>query len=456
MQRTLSALALLLGCLGGCGGATVEPRQSADGKPPPRSTFDINGIIGTGQSLSVGAEAANVSAAAEQQPYNNLKLSLGGATVPPFDPGAASLTLVPLTEPIRPKATTYPSAYPANLYGESPHAAMAAQITKLARAAGLPDYVSAHSVVGESGQGMNVIDKTASEMVDGAKSTGRAYAASLFEAKAIARLSDAQSKSYGVGAVVLTHGETDSGNASYGAALRTLWTDYNGDLKAITGQTQSIPLFVSQTHAFGTTAGSGPSLSMIALWQVGVDHPGEIVCTGPKYQYPYAADNIHLVTRGYELYGEKLGEIYFQKVVLGRDWQPLQPTAVEKAGNVVTVRFHVPEPPLAWDEAIAAPFQAVNSPRPERAQGRGFELESGGDPIAIELVTIVDDSVRITARSEVPAGARVGYALTSDGGTPAGGVSVRRGQLKDSDATVGAFTGQAQANYAVAFQLPVP
>ncbi|MET0414317.1 MAG: dockerin, partial [Polyangiaceae bacterium] len=197
MRVTFSAPALLLACLGGCGGSNLEPRPPGAGQQQPRAAFDINGIIGTGQSLSVGAEAPDVSAAAAQQPYNNLKLSLGGATVPPFDPGAASLALVPLTEPIRAQATTFPSAYPANLYGESPHAAMAAQITKLAREAGLPDYVSAHSVVGESGQGMSIIDKTASESVDGAKSTGRAYAASLFEAKAIARLSDAQSKSYG-------------------------------------------------------------------------------------------------------------------------------------------------------------------------------------------------------------------------------------------------------------------
>lgn len=461
MRRTLSGLAILfsgLGPLAGCGGSKLAPQPPDNGSAgsTARSTFDVNGVIGTGQSLSVGAEAPNVSRAASLQPYNNLKLSLGGAAVPPFDPGAAALALVPLTEPIRPKATTFPSAYPANLYGESPHAAMAAQITKLARAAGLPDYVSAHSVVGESGQGMSVIDKTASETVDGAKSTGRAYAASLFEASAIERLTAAQKQSYGIAAIVLTHGETDSGNASYGAALRTLWSDYNSDLKVITGQSESIPLFVSQTHAFSTTVGAGPSLSMLALWQAGVDHPGEIVCIGPKYQYPYAGDNVHLVTRSYELYGEKLGEVYFHKVVLGQDWQPLQPHAVEKAGRVVTVRFHVPDPPLAWDDAILPPFQGASSPRPEWAQGRGFELSSGGAPLAIESVAIAGDSVQITAAADVPAGAQVGYALTSDGGVPAGGVSVRRGQLKDSDAVVGVFTGEAQANYALAFQLAVP
>jgi hypothetical protein len=284
---------------------------------------------------------------------------------------------------------------------------------------------------------------------------GRAYAATLFEASAIDRLATEQSKTYGIGAIILTHGETDSGNANYEADMRTLWSDYNTDLKAITGQTESIPMFVSQTHAFGYTAGarSGSSYSMIAEWKVGVDNPGDIVCSGPKYQYPYFTDELHLITRGYELLGEKLGEIYFEKVVRGVDWQPLQPTTVERAGRVVTVHFHVPNPPLAWDDTIPAPFQGTLLA--EWAQGRGFELRSGQTALAIESVAIADDSVQITAAADVPAGVTVGYAATNDG-VEVDGRANRRGQLKDSDALVGAFTGETQANYAVAFELPVP
>ncbi|WP_437954165.1 hypothetical protein WME98_40935 [Sorangium sp. So ce296] len=35
-------------------------------------------------------------------------------------------------------------------------------------------------------------------------------------------------------------------------------------------------------------------------------------------------------------------DVYHEKVVLGRDWQPLQPTRVERSGRVITVHFHVP------------------------------------------------------------------------------------------------------------------
>src|SRR5439155_25781118 len=129
-----------------------------------------------------------------------------GTQVPPFNPNAGALSLVPFVERIRPLATTFPSAYPANLYGETFHAAMAAQVTTLAKQAGAADYVQAHTVVGESGQGMSVINKTAVEVVNGATSTGRAYRATVFEAAAIKRLAAARGKTYGIGAIVLTHG----------------------------------------------------------------------------------------------------------------------------------------------------------------------------------------------------------------------------------------------------------
>jgi hypothetical protein len=70
-------------------------------------------------------------------------------------------------------------------------------------------------------------------------------------------------------------------------------------------------------------------------------------------------------------------------------------------------------------------------------------------------VAIVNDTVQITAASAVPSGAIVGYAATSDG-TALSGVSRRWGKLTDSDRTVGAFTGQAQPNFAVAFEMTVP
>jgi hypothetical protein len=425
----------------------------------PRAAWDLTGIIGTGQSLSVGAEAGNITPAARMQPYGNLKLSLGGLVVPPFNSDAPELALVPLVEPIRPTATGYPRAYPENLYGESPHTAMSVQLTALATADGLPDFVTVHSVVGESGQGMTIINKAAQEMVNGASTQGRAYAASLFEARAITRLAQADGKRYGIGGIFLTHGESDAGNANYANDMLQLWTDYNADLKAITGQEQSIPLFTSQQHGiFMYMLGQAPrntDISTMLQWRAGVDHPEAIVCVGPKYQYPYSPDFLHLIPLGYELMGEKYAQAYYQHVMLGRPWQPLQPLAetVRRSGRVISVDFHVPVPPLAWDDGLPMPHQADLT---EWARGRGFEVRMGTTRLAIESVTFLDeDTVQITCAVEVPAGATLGYAATSDGAAISG-FSPRWGQLKDSDPFVGTFTQRPQANYSVAFEVSVP
>ncbi|WP_437685067.1 dockerin [Sorangium sp. So ce176] len=436
---------------GGAGGeaAGTGGAGGTGGGAPAGPGWDWTGIVGTGQSLSVGAEGTPPRGT--EQRFSNLKLSLGGGSMPPFDPANGALSLVPLTEPIRGFAITYPSAYPKNIYGETPHTAMADQISTLAQAAG-GDHITVHTVVGESGQPMSVLRKGANPTVDGDKSTGRAYEATLFEAEAIARLARDAGKTYGIGAIIITHGESDAGSATYEDDLVKLWSDYNADLLPITGQSRSIPLLVSQQHSVHTEVGSR-STSTQAQWHVGVGHPGDIVCSGPKYQYPYDEDHIHLTARGYQLLGEKYGQVYFEKVVLGKDWQPLQPTGVERAGKVITVQFHVPVPPLVWDSALPSPHQTAFT---EWSKGRGFQVWSGNTRIEISSVEISGGAVKITTASDLPAsGVMVGYAATTDGTTMPGGTT-RWGQLRDSDPFVGSVSGEAQPNYSVAFEMSVP
>ena len=455
--RSLALSALALGAaLGGpgCGG-------DDGGAPSYNFGWDVVGIVGTGQSLAVGALGTPIQATPA---FNNLKLSFGGAAVvPPFDPTLPSLELVPLTEPLRATANSYPSAYPANLYGETPHAAMANQLTTMAMQAAAHDYVTVHTVVGESGQPMTVIEKNPTGLpAEG--TSGRAYDATLFEASAITRLTGAMDKTYGIGAIVVTHGESDAGNTSYAAKLYQLLTDYNTDLVAITGQgstpaagtTATIPMFVSQQNSVPADSGS-VSISALQVLKASVDHPGDIVCTGPKYQYSYATDSahVHLNAREYERLGEKTAQVYFERVVLGHDWQPLQPTSAEVSGKTVTVHFHVPVPPLVWDDTLPAPHGAMI---PQWAQGRGFEVSVAGNRQMIDSVEIVGgDSVVITCANDLTTGeVTVGYAITAEGGTPPAAQTARWGHLRDSDPFVGAVTGAAQPNYCVAFQRTAP
>ncbi len=406
--------------------------------------WDWSGVVGTGQSLAVGQMGTPV--ATTTQPYHNLKLTTGNLPWP-IDPSNAALAMAPLVEPIGRLSTAYPSSWPTNIAGETPHASMANQITVLVRAADGGDYVGVHGEVGENGQGIVFLRKNATPV----GVNGHAYQATLIETQAITRLARAMGKTYGVAAITVTHGEADSGNGSYEDALFQLLSDYQTDLSAITGQTQKIQMIVSQQNSLNDR-----SPSTLAEWKIGVDHPGEVVCSGPKYQYPYyAVDHVHLVTDGYRQLGEKYGQIYFERVVLGHDWRPLAPTRVERGPRMVTVHFHVPVPPLAWNNAFQLPHQAIS----EWKAGKGFELRSAAGRLAIASVEISGDAVQIVTEADLPpSGVFVGYALTGDATamtTPQVG-TFRWGLLCDSDPFVGTATKTAQPNYAVAFELPVP
>jgi len=433
--------AILCAALAGCSSPGAKSKSGAALKP----AWDWTGIIGTGQSLSIGARSKGIST---NQPYGNLKLSTDHLPWP-VDPDNTNLALVPLTEPIGRLAPNFPSSWPENITGETPHSAMANEITSLVRANGGRDFISVHSAVGEDGQGMNFIKKNPTQR----GLNGHSYEAAMTETKAITRLAKAAGKTYGVGAIIVTHGESDAGNRNYESELYQLWQDYNTDLPAITSQTRKILMIVSQQHS----SGGDRAPSTLAEWKIGVDHPADVVCSGPKYQYPYFSDGVHLTALGYQELGEKYGQIYFERAILGKDWQPLQPTGLERNGKTITVHFHVPVLPLAWETSFQTPHQSDDAWK----QGRGFEIStSAGAKVTIASVKISGDSVIITCAADPGPGARVGYATMAEGGrvkmlTPYAGTS-RWGQLRDSDPFEGANSKLPQPNYCVAFELTAP
>lgn len=447
------------------GSASSAGGTSAIAKP----NFNWVGVVGSGQSLSVGFTPPTLTTAY----YNNLMLKLGSTSYPgtgtdnptapvpgtaakPWDTTLSELAMVPLVEPLRVAGSGYPRPYPINLWGETHHGAMAREITRFVAAA-TPgaDYITVHTIVGESGKGMPALIKQSGSTTG---DVGRAYAATLFEAGAITRLAKAAGKTYGVGVVVMTHGETDSdpANAAYKDQLIKLMADYNTDIAAITEQSHKIPMYINQQHAYPNGAaskGKRPAINNVQ-WQLGVDHRDDFVCTGPKYQYQANSngDGVHLSVQGVQMLGEKTAQVYYERAVLGHDWQPLHPTGVERSGRVVTVHFHVPVPPLNWDTTFDTPAII------EWAKGQGFELRSASANITIASVEISGSDVKITAGSDLPAsGLFVGYALTSQGVQVKNhSKAVRWGQLRDSDTFAGATTQLVNQNYCVSFELPVP
>lgn len=416
---------------GGTGGSGGSSDSGTGGATPVHPPFDWVGIIGTGQSLSVGATANYMSVA---QPYGNLTLVDNGPD-PKYVIDAAdtsSYATVPLVEPIRAWSAGSGEGYddgqyPNNIAGETPHSGMANQITAFwkARPESVGDYVTVHSVVGWSGHPLVDIDK------QGGK---RAYPASLHEGKIFKDLATKAGKSFGYGAIVLTHGESDAGNPDYGTGLFTLFQDYNADLKALTGQSSDVPLLVSQQ----STIASGPTGSAVQVFQAGVDHPGQIVCTGPKYAYQYSGDYLHLPAPGYFRLGEKYAEVFDKIVNQKLAWKPLGPKKATRSGATITIDFDVPTPPLVFDENISPPHQSAHT---AWAKGRGFEVvDSQGGEIEISDASIQGSSVVLTLANAPSAGTplSVRYAVVQDGsGTQGGLISGLIGQLRDSNDVTG-------------------
>ena len=122
---------------------------------------------------------------------------------------------------------------------------------------------------------------------------------------AIARLAKAQGKSYGVGAIVLTHGESDAGSATFEADMVKLWQSYNQDLPGADRPDPRRSRCCCRSSTRSPRARGPPRSGTLAQWRIGLDHPGDIICTGPKYQYAYVSDNTHLTNPEYERLGEK-------------------------------------------------------------------------------------------------------------------------------------------------------
>lgn len=393
-----------------------------------------SGIIGQGQSLSVGFYAALPATSAAAT--GGMRLCDDGNTYDITDPGNPNLRLVPLTEPFRtPPANVQTAAYPypSNIAGKTPHSAMAEQISSLASRAGYASFTTVHTAAGIGGQPMSAINRGGSQ---------NSYAASIYEAKALTALALAQNQTLHYDAIIFTHGEADSSasNTHYGQDLADLHAAYSQDLPAITGQADAnIVLILSQQQSY--PPGNYPLSAVIAAqWQASVDNPGKIICAGPKYQYGYVADAVHMPITGYDRLGEKYGQAYWQTVVEHTPFVPLSPSQINRtAANIIIVSLHVPVPPLNWDLLLPYSHQSANT---AWANGRGFEvLDPNGAAVTIQSVSLDANAntVELQLSGAPSTTLTLSYAMTADVTAFQGGLAGgRMGHLRDSDPFVGA------------------
>jgi len=412
-------------------GRQGQPQGASDGGTAPTipyKHYDINHVLGTGQSLSLGA--MGTPPLSTTQPFGNLMFDTG---LEPKD--AAPTSFIPLTE--------VESFMDAPV--ETPSSSLANLVTQLARTslASFPEPQRNHVVLvslhGVSGASYPMVGKNTD-----------AYKRGLTQVRQAKAIADAQGKTYVVRAVTSVHGESDgwqNWNTEYANALVDWQAAYDADVKAITGQTADIPMFHTQYSAW-TPVETAPT-NIIPMLQLEAHKRalGKVVLVGPKYFLPYAPDGLHLTNEGYRWLGEYYAKAYTKQVIEGQRWEPVRPKQVTRAGKVVTVTFFVPAPPLVLDTTL------VKNPG-----NFGFEVsdDSGAAPAITNVAVTAPDTVQITLAAE-PTGnnRRVRYAYTGNPGHVAGPEEGPRGNLRDSDATVSRH-GYKLYDWCVHFDEPMP
>jgi hypothetical protein len=125
----------------------------------------------------------------------------------------------------------------------------------------------------------------------------------------------------------------------------------------------------------------------------------------------------------------------------------VRPASITRTDAVVTVKMHVPAPPLVLDTTL------VTNP------GKfGFEWKDDGPatPTIASVAVAGPDTITVTL-SAAPTGAnkRLRYAFTGTPGALGGPTSGPRGNVRDSDATP-SRNGYALYNWCVHFDMAAP
>lgn len=225
-------------------------------------------------------------------------------------------------------------------------------------------------------------------------------------------------------AITVIHGEGDGviNNANYQNNLDEWQRDLNLDIKKITGQSQNIPMFISQTSTaggFDFNGGIADTNFPSPLHQLDASITNDnIILVAPKYFLTYY-DRAHITNLSQRI----LGEYFAVAIEQGVNYEPLRPSKIIGAGNKVTITYVGNVGNLVFD--ISSILEIKNY---------GFDYMDDNDA-KIYSVDIIDNKVVITLDKNIGDNAFVSYAYHNGSG---GGGSQKRGQgdrgnLRDSN-----------------------
>ena len=255
---------------------------------------------------------------------------------------------------------------------------------------------------------------------------------------------------YVVYAIAVVHGEADSypGQTAetYKAYLREWQQNYDADIKAITGQVETVQLFSGQTASAGvyeleeSVVANGVFLAASAY--------SDIHVVAPQYAWPILYWSAHMKNTGYRALGEYFG------VVIGRafnrwDDTVLYPIKTELSGSKITITYNsIPAfGSLMVDTSNVA---AVSDGH------LGFEM-IGDDNVSITDVQIVDNKIQISLSGTPASGAKISYAykVLADEMGHIGYTDGPRGNIRSTWGFDSMFTEHILASWGIIFCIPM-
>ncbi len=240
------------------------------------------------------------------------------------------------------------------------------------------------------------------------------------------------SKAYGYKVPFLDwiHGEADyaDGPGVYLSKLLQLQSDYETDIKAISGQAGKIPFLLDQLSNW--TAAGFQNTSNVAQdqLQAALDYPDRFVCAGPKYWLP-TSDGTHMTTTS----SMRLGCMHAraaQAIINGQSWLPTHCVSATRVGQKVTLKFHTPFGPLVVDKS--------NVSDPGNLGIRWIDSTSSATVTSVILRGL--NTVEVTL-SAVPTGAspQIGIGDYGTISAPGGPTTGARTCLRDSSPDLDAY-----------------
>jgi hypothetical protein len=234
---------------------------------------------------------------------------------------------------------------------------------------------------------------------------------------------------FGVGAVMYLQGEfdyfSDAGGTpsleGYKAKMRSLFDNIGSDSMALTGQADPPMVLTYQTGGSYTVDATGLSIAMAQLQLSEERDSWHLVAPS----YPVSDKGGHLNANGSRWLGCQFGKVLYRTQILGERWRPTSPLQATVRGRTVLVDFHVPCPPLQFQDAVVG--NALKT-----YPARGFTVTDAAGKIPIRRVDLASDTgVAIYLTREPQGEARVWYGRLDDA---EGG-----GNLCDSDPTRAPF-----------------